>query len=60
MPRVKPAHSMPHGWLAIDQPTSPDNPELVVDDDSEEELCEATIVRLDASAVEALFQKARA
>jgi hypothetical protein len=58
--RGKPTHSMPHGWLAAEQSALPDDPELTEGDDPEEELCEATIVRLDASALEALFQKARA
>ncbi|HEX5440321.1 MAG TPA: hypothetical protein VFW76_05520 [Ktedonobacterales bacterium] len=60
MRSAKPAHSVPHGWLAVEQSTAPDDLELPEGDDPEEELCEATIVRLDASALEALFQKARA
>jgi hypothetical protein len=50
---------VPHGLLAVEQTTAPDDSELPEEDDSEEELYEATIVRLDASALEALFQKAR-
>ncbi len=56
---AKPAHSVPHGLLAVEQSTAPDDPELSEGDDPEEELYEATIVRLDAPALEALFQKAR-
>jgi len=37
-----------------------DDPELSESDELTEELCEATIVRLDSSAFEALFQKVRA
>ena len=59
MRNAKPAHSVPHGLLAVEQTTAPDDSELPKGDDSEEELYEATIVRLDASALEALFQKAR-
>ena len=59
MRSAKPARSVPHGWLAIERPQPPNDPELSEGDDPEEELCEATIVRLDASALEALFQKAR-
>lgn len=59
MRSAKPARSVPHGWLAIERPQPPKDPELSEGDDPEEELCEATIVRLDASALEALFQKAR-
>ena len=56
---AKPARSAPHGWLAIERPQPPAEPELPEGDDPEDELYEATIVRLDASALEALFQKAR-
>jgi hypothetical protein len=59
MRTAKPARSVPHGRLAVEQSTAPDDPELPEGDVPEEELCEATIVRLDASALEALFQKAR-
>jgi hypothetical protein len=37
-----------------------DDPELSESDELTEEFCEATIVRLDSSTFEALFQKARA
>jgi hypothetical protein len=59
MRSAKPARSVPHGWLAIERPQPPAEPELPEGDDPEDELYEATIVRLDASALEALFQKAR-
>lgn len=59
MRSAKPARSVPHGWLAVEPSTAPNDPELPEGDDLEEELYEATIVRLDASALEALFQKAR-
>ncbi len=59
MRNAKPAHSVSYGLLAVEQTTAPDDSELPEGEDSEEELYEATIVRLDASALEALFQKAR-
>jgi len=57
---MKTSHGAPHGWLPAEQPALGDDPELSESDELTEELCEATIVRLDSSAFEALFQKARA
>lgn len=59
MDPVKTTHGMPHGWLTAEQPALGDQPELSEDDELAEEVCEATIVRLDSSALEALFDKAR-
>lgn len=60
MDPVKTPHGTPHGWMPAEQPTLGDDPELPDAEELTEELCEATIVRLDSSALEALFQKARA
>jgi len=57
---VKTIHGASHGWQTAEQPALGDDPELLDSDELLEELCEATIVRLDSSALEALFQKARA
>lgn len=63
MDPAKSTHGTAHGWLAAERPALgadselPDGEAL---DELLEELCEATIVRLDAAALEALFQKARA
>ncbi|HEU4783523.1 MAG TPA: hypothetical protein VFS83_09310 [Ktedonobacterales bacterium] len=59
MDSTKTSHGAPHGWLPAEQPALGDDPELPESDELTEELCEATIVRLDSSAFEALFQKAR-
>ncbi len=60
MDPVKTIHGASHGWQTAEQPALGDDPELLDGDELLEELCEATIVRLDSSALEALFQKARA
>lgn len=59
MDPVKTTHGASHGWSPAEQPALGDDPELLEGDELAEELCEATIVRLDSSAFEALFQKAR-
>lgn len=59
MDPVKTSHGMPHGWLSAEQAILGDDPELPESDEFAEELCEATIVRLDSSTLEALFEKAR-
>ncbi len=60
MDPVKTSHGAPHGWLPAEPLASNDDPELCESDEPGEELCEATLVQLDSSAFEALFQKARA
>ena len=59
MDPVKSLHGAANGLLAAEQPTLGEDDELLDADMFLEEVCEATIVRLDASALEALFQKAR-
>jgi hypothetical protein len=56
---VKTSPGMPHGWHTAEQPTLGDDQEVSESDEFSEEFCEATIVRLDSPALEALFQKAR-
>jgi len=57
---LKTTHGTPHGWVPAEQPALGEDPELVEGDEPTEEMCEATIVRLDSTALEALFLKARA
>ena len=60
MDPAKTTHGTPHGWQTAEQPALGDDPDLLDSDELAEEMCEATIVRLDSPALEALFQKARA
>jgi hypothetical protein len=57
---VKTTHGMSHGWTSAEQLASGEEPEFSETDEFSEESCEATIVRLDSTALEALCQKARA
>ena len=57
---AKTTHGAPQGSLSAEQPALGDDLELSECEELTEEFCEATIVRLDSSALEALFQKARA
>lgn len=59
MDPVKNVPGMPHGWHTAEQAALGDDQEISESDELAEDLCEATIVRLDSPALEALFQKAR-
>ena len=60
MDPVKTSPGAPHGWLPAEQLALGDDSELAESDELTEEFCEATLVQLDSSAFESLFQKARA
>ncbi len=60
MDPAKTTHGTPHGWQNAEQPALGVEPDLLDGEELTEEMCEATIVRLDSPALEALFQKARA
>ena len=59
MDPVKSSHGTPQGWLTAEQPAPSDPRDPSEGDELAEEWCEPTIVRLDSSAFEALFLKAR-
>lgn len=60
MEPVKTTHGASHGSVSAEQSALGDDTEFSEMDEFSEECCEATIIRLDSTALEALCQKARA